>query len=257
MNVALSIDEIRKISLAVMDEIHNYCVLNGLRYSLFHGSLLGAVRHSGFIPWDDDMDIAMPRSDYEFFINNFSSSLCKVVSCNNDSSYYLPWAKVSDNNTVKIEHIRNNKCILGVNIDIYPVDTVGEDIELDKIIKKRKRLERYREYSLCVFKNPFKKLFSMFFSGKSNKYSRIINKTNQMFSNNKPSFFITTEVYNVKRALFSLDMFNNLLLVKFEDRKYFISKNYDELLTKRLGNYMILPPPEDRIRHHDFVVYYK
>ena len=124
--VELSLLEIRKISLQILDEVHRFCVSNQLRYTLFHGSLLGAVRHKGFIPWDDDIDIAMPRRDYEIFIQKFFAKNCKVFSIKNESRYYLPWAKVCDCKTIKEENILNqDDLVLGVNIDLYPVDTIS------------------------------------------------------------------------------------------------------------------------------------
>lgn len=252
----LSLSEIRNISLMLLDEVHCFCVNNNLRYTLFHGSLLGAIRHKGFIPWDDDIDIAMPRTDYEIFIDKFISTKCKVVSYKKDIRYYLPWAKVCDLNTIKEENIKDqNGLIMGVNIDVYPVDTISNEKQIASIIKKRNRYEKYREYALCEFNNPLKKAFSLFFRGKANYFSKLIDKCNQQYSKDQPKYFITTEVYNVKPTFFSLNMFDNLILAEFENRKYFISDNYDELLSKRLGNYLELPPVEERKRHHTYIAY--
>ena len=254
--VELSLAETRSISLIVLDEVHRFCVSNGLKYSLFHGSLLGAVRHKGFIPWDDDIDVAMPRKDYEIFIEKFISPVCKVVSYKNDFRYYLPWAKVCDLSTIKEEDILDQRGLtLGINIDVYPVDTISDENQIFSIIKNRNKYERYREYSLCKFKNPFKKLYALFFRGKANKFSRLIDECNQKFSDLNPKYFITTEVYNIKPTLFSLDIFENPILVDFETGKYYISKDYDELLKKRLGNYHELPPIEERKRHHTYIAY--
>ena len=254
--VELTLEEIRSVSLQILDEIHHFCVLNNLKYTLFHGSLLGAVRHKGFIPWDDDMDIAMPRNDYEIFLKIYKSRSSKVISFKHDLRYYLPWAKVYDLNTEKKEDILDQDgLVLGVNIDVYPVDTISDKKQLLKIIKKRKKYERYREYSLCKFSNPFKKMFALFFRGKANKYSQLIDRVNQEFSHGKANYFVTSEVYNVKPTYFSIDMFDNLLLMPFEDREYFVTKNFDELLKKRLGNYTELPPEIERKRHHAFKSY--
>ena len=254
----LTIDEIKNISLEILEDVHNFCLENKIKYTLFHGSLLGAIRHKGFIPWDDDVDIAMPRKDYDYFIANYKSKNYKVITYANNKDYYLPWAKVYSTETIKIEDIDiSDDFTIGVNIDVYPIDSIEKEDQIFAIVKKRKRIERKREFAICKFSNPFKVLFTLPFKGKANKYSRMIDDVNKCYSNKECNFLISGEVYNIKPTVFSKDMFENLLCIEFENKKFFASKNYDELLTKRLGDYHQLPPVSERKRHHSYKAYYK
>ena len=84
----MTIEQLKTCQLEIMSEIHNFCDKNGLKYSLWGGSLIGAARHNGYIPWDDDMDICMLRKDYEFFINNFNSDKFGVANCDDNALYH-------------------------------------------------------------------------------------------------------------------------------------------------------------------------
>ncbi|GHT01451.1 hypothetical protein FACS189421_14100 [Bacteroidia bacterium] len=120
----ISKDELKQIQLEILKDVHNYCTFRGLRYFLSRGTLLGAARHKGYIPWDDDIDIMMPRPDYDIFIKEFNGwqeHLCCATFENYDS-YVNPFAKVYNNRTsvkqvgVKPQFMRN----MGINIDVFP-----------------------------------------------------------------------------------------------------------------------------------------
>ena len=134
-----STSEMREIQLKMMDCIHHFCIKNKIKYSLAFGSLLGAVRHKGFIPWDDDIDIMMLRSDYELFVNTFNcyNSNYKVYDYRKDTQYYYAFAKVCDERTLRIESSKVQG--LGVFIDVFPIDYYADtEKEAKRIIKKAK-----------------------------------------------------------------------------------------------------------------------
>ncbi|MEG2626285.1 MAG: LicD family protein, partial [Christensenella sp.] len=123
----LSIDEMKQIELELMSELDRVCRENNLSYVLAYGSCLGAVRHKGFIPWDDDMDVAMPRADYERLIDSFDQLKSKphyeLVSYRNNKAIY-PFVKLIDTTTHVLENFADKRFSTGVWVDIFPLDKV-------------------------------------------------------------------------------------------------------------------------------------
>ena len=101
----LGIDKLKQIQLDMLKDIHTFCVEHEIRYSLAFGTLLGAVRHKGYIPWDDDIDIMMPREDYNRFIRSYGNQTYKIADMSVNPNYGLPFAKVEDVLTVIEENV--------------------------------------------------------------------------------------------------------------------------------------------------------
>jgi lipopolysaccharide cholinephosphotransferase len=120
---ALDTEEIRSIQLSILDALHARCEEDGLRYMLAYGSLLGAMRHSGYIPWDDDIDVMMPRADYDRLCAISSLGPFRVWSQVSHSEWPLPYAKVADLSTRVVEESRDATPV-GVNVDVFPIDGV-------------------------------------------------------------------------------------------------------------------------------------
>ena len=121
--VAFTDQDIKEEVVKTLKAFHDFCMKKKLKYSSFYGALLGAIRHNWYIPWDDDIDIAMPRDDYEIFVREFGDEQFGVASCFIDASYFAPFAKSYSKNSVKIEalHLRKDYEI-SFNIDVFPLD---------------------------------------------------------------------------------------------------------------------------------------
>ena len=147
----LSMDEIKSVELEILKYIHNFCIENDIKYFLNYGTLIGAVRHKGFIPWDDDIDICMFRKDYEKFIDLFSKDdgIYKILSLETDDKYYNNFMKVINSKT-KIEDERNYKTYdLGIFVDIFPIDSF-DDL---KLVEKTYKLESFKLLSFSKKEN--------------------------------------------------------------------------------------------------------
>ena len=135
----LTIEELKQYQLGILKVVAEYCEGNEIKYWLDCGTLLGAVRHKGYIPWDDDIDIGMLREDYDKFIYSFNSSneRYKVYSIENNPDFYFPHAKVLDTDTVLYEPDENG-LKLNINIDIFIYDNAPDDERLTKRMFKKK-----------------------------------------------------------------------------------------------------------------------
>lgn len=266
-NKNITIEESKIIMLNILKSVHKFCVDNNLKYSLYAGTLIGAIRHNGFIPWDDDIDIVMPRKDYQFFIKNFKTQFYNIITPYNSKEYYLPWAKVFDNRTIKIEPMNiKSKYLFGVDIDVFPVDFVDSEDSYLIVQKMKKNLnsKRNRALSKASIPNPVvhPKAFCnclitrFFYSGKQTKFCRKLDKSYQKFNNNDHNFLMVNSLF-FKRPIFKNDLFDNLILHDFEKEKFYVFSEYDYFLKLMFGDYMKLPPVEKQQTHHSNMQFYK
>ena len=145
----LSLPEIRKVQLNLIDYLQKKCEENNLHYSLCYGSLIGAIRHNGFIPWDDDMDIVMPRPDYEKLIDivNSQNDTIKIFDCRTKKDYYHPYAKIIDTTTLVDEGQSRKIKDYGIYIDIFPEEGLPNDEKQRNLYwKKINRLRLLSSY---------------------------------------------------------------------------------------------------------------
>ena len=260
----LDIDEIKEVELGVMDYIHNICKEKGINYSLAYGSLLGAVRHKGFIPWDDDLDIALKRDEYDKLyqaILEDNNSIYKVVSWENDFRYPYPFYRVYDSRTVYENNYIQNDIELGICVDVFPFDDYKDvNKEITKLDMYR-RLSVYTLYGIrnkeAGIKNIVRYLMLVAF-----RLTRVKTWNKKLNDCSKASvdgeyidYLMESKKYSTKLDAKALD---EVVECKFEDRIYNIPKDYDHILTTIYGSdYMEIPPLEKRIQHDDFVAYIK
>lgn len=255
------INKIKDYELKIMDYIHKLCKENGIRYSLFYGSLLGAVRHKGFIPWDDDIDIIMSKQDYLKFKRLCESSLpeCFFLQDNfiEPGSNIPNVAKIRMNGTklVELPNI-NKKMHHGVWVDIFIYDTFsGEEQIISAGRRKYITYKRRVDSSQLKHKNIRGKLSSLAFllfhpfsaEFYKHKYGNFLKKISGNGSN------ILAPDCDINLSKCDIALFKNLIATPFENRNYYIFDEYDLILKALYGDYMRLPREEDRVANHNFV----
>jgi lipopolysaccharide cholinephosphotransferase len=270
-NYSISIKDIQKVQLEILLEFDRICKKNNIKYQLFAGTLLGAIRHKGFIPWDDDIDVCLLRKDYNRFI-----SLCKLdldskyflQTHETDRNYIMQFAKIRKNNTKFVER-GTSKCNIhkGIYIDVFPMDNVIPDKFIGKVQQKilyiigRINLSRVKTH--CIYaKRPIEKYLSfiMHYLLKIVPKSwtdRLQTRIACMFENQETKYI--THLTNGAsydryiRYMVEKNDFENIIKVEFEGYKFPVPKNYHKILTNIFGNYKKLPPVDKRNSHHGII----
>lgn len=260
----LSEAEVKDLSLKILKDIDLFCTENNLTYYLAYGTLLGAVRHKGFIPWDDDIDIWMPRPDYERFISSYGhkDSRYQVVSHIKDNKYPFFFAKVHDTNTI-LEIETTFKFHLGLYVDIFPIDAIPSDKKIQK--KHIKSYNFYRNiYTIKAIKyrkgrNVLKNLLLFasrtitslipisFLPKKIDKISGAYNYADYELA--------SIAVAPAHRLILDKQLFSTPIKLQFEDMDANVPVGYVEILSKIYGNYLDLPPIEKQVSHHAQVAF--
>ena len=257
------IREIQQMELGIMEYIHEICQKIGVKYFLAYGSLIGAVRHKGFIPWDDDMDICMLREDYEklqdYLIAN-PDERYEVMSYKNNLNYVYPFMKVQDNQTYLLEEDVRIDSNMGIYVDIFPVDGYEDDSvfkdKMTRLIKKR-QLSCYTFKGITNTKSLLNSLIRyisviIFYFTNTNKYIRGIDelaKSRKVLDYEEVDYLIYKDM---NKPVWRREWLEQVTTGTFEGKEFMIPKNYHEILTSDYGDYMQLPPVELRFSHHDF-----
>lgn len=261
-------EELKKTQLDILLSVDRFCKQHSICYFLTYGTLIGAIRHKGYIPWDNDIDISMPRPDYERFIQLYNTEKEKkyyVISPDLDQSYPYPFAKICDPNTHLVE-FSSIKYNIGINIDLFPIDGLPKNekeakahywkINLYRNLLNIKKIELdFKRRSLI--KNIFLALSKTVLFVIS--YNYLIKKINHLFVTYNYSdclYAADLNFGNVNRRL-PKKIFESCISVEFEGYLFNAPIGYDLWLKSIYGDYMQLPPIEKRVTHHDFKAYYK
>lgn len=252
------------IQLDMLNQVDAVCRKHGLQYFLIWGSLLGAVRHHGYIPWDDDVDIALPRKDYELLLtlkDEFPYPYF-LQTPYTDPGYYYSFIKLRNCRTATIDYnFLYQGFNMGIFIDIFPLDAVieeGAKERFDKISKlvldnatamrlthpalRPRDQERVRNYTGEDPVSTYEKIQKLANTGES-------------VTSDEVSFFVST-VYGFDRNMFKKEDFSSTIEWNFEGIKTFIPIGYERILTTVYGNYQEFPSVEERGRWHGNILHF-
>ena len=253
MRQITDINELRQIQMGILDNVHRFCEAHGLTYFLSSGTLIGAVRHKGYIPWDDDIDIYMPRKDYEQFLQIYSDETGRYRAINpkTEQHYYYTFAKVVDQKTRMVEK-ETEGYEIGVYMDIFPVDYVTDDLqEREQIFKKKKLLYKIRRCKISN-SNPLQsKLAYLVYKHWPISVKQLERKIRQLIILDHPTNIVCnmTEAGPKMKGCFPAEDIASSVDIRFENRTYKTMVGYKRYLEHTYGDYMTLPPVEQRVTH--------
>lgn len=262
------VKDVRSVLLGILMHVDSFCKKNDIKYFLCGGSAIGAVRHHGFIPWDDDIDIMMLRKDYMHFLSLYlehDKSDFIIHNCEIEKGFFLPFTKIEDSRTIVTENVNHSEAI-GLSIDIFPIDDLPdeENIQL-KIFRKSSLLMAL--YNLkqikynsqrTIFKSLVLVIGRLFLIPIPLLYivrslSRFPSRLS--FPNSKHCGIVIwgygTREINLKSN------YDEALLVDFEGLQLPVPIGFDNYLESVYGDYMEIPPKEKQVTHHSFVAYWK
>ena len=258
----------QKIMLYIMKKIHAVCVKHNIKYWLDYGTLLGAIRHDGFIPWDDDLDICMMREDFEKFNKVAQSEFGDEFfwqTPETDPALCYEYGKVRLNGTLwqetvwmRTAKLKNN----GLFIDVFPIDPfpvkriqqVPIALLCDKVFNRIIDYKIFKKSSPNFIKRTVQKILAVFIPvSMVYRWRKKIVLSLQKHKNN--SSYVSKVTMDTMRDICDKSLFDELILHKFEDTEFYIPACYDKRLKLLFNNYMQLPPEDKRYGHHGIFKY--
>jgi len=255
--------ELREIQLALLDQISSFCERTSLRWFLAFGSLLGAIRHKGYIPWDDDLDIMMPRPDYDRFVHTFQSSArpyVRIVSMETDPRYGLPFAKIHDSRTLVVEH-RYRDDSFGVYVDVFPMDGIESTRQAKSVLFLKRFLNAKKAKNLDS--RSFAKRIAIFASKipllliSEHSILRAMDRAMRRVPFDNASALSVLCSVEAPRMRIPPEWIRSVRLASFENRLCPIPKNAELVLSQCYGDFWTLPPEDQRHSHHDAGAFWK
>lgn len=268
MEKITDINVLKQYQLGNLLALDRFCKEHGINYSLAYGSLLGAIRHQGIIPWDDDIDVCLLREDYEKLINSFPAQYEERYSLHaleRQKDYVRPYARLCDDTT--LETFQDNVPMppMGIGIDIFPIDEVPEDEkEWQKFNKKRRRLvwlymkKAYVHWDKKqnLLHNICAAAFNWLMQPVSFRFlAARISRHAQLYRSSDSTYLFEACQGLVTQQRYPKTVFSSYEPHPFEGHQLQITSGYDDYLTLTYGEYMQLPPEEKRLAHHHSTAY--
>lgn len=275
----ISLEEQKKLQLDMLIDFANFCDKNNITYYLSGGTLLGAIRHKGFIPWDDDIDIMMPRDDYERAINLYKNDVYVLDAIENNPLCWERYARIYNKKTIIFSNVRN-KYKEHIFIDIFPIDGLSNNKLSQKYVFFMQKIlttahlasvldfslsNRYADknagfYNWKIYVRTFIKYLLILTVGNIKpqvwiKLMTILAKKRNFYKSDWVAVLIAAS-YGSKEIM-PKNIFRSKIQVDFESHKFWAPVGYDYYLKSLYGDYMKLPPIEKRQSHHDFKAYWK
>lgn len=255
----LSLEEQKEIRYEILVEVDKFCRERGINYSLAFGTLLGAVRHHGFIPWDDDLDIMMPLPDLLRLKNEFHSNKIRYCDIDTDSNYRFAFGNMGYNRTYRKNGLIGT--FFGVGVDVQPFIGIPSDKnEQDKFFKDVERLAINRDFFVKWHLRALKMLPICNIPGYTNavrKHRDYLFYNSVPYKNANTFYVLALPLDEREKCTFNIDLFDEYEDLKFEGGAFKCIKKYDYFLSQMYGDYMKLPPQEERIPHHGQSYYWK
>lgn len=269
----ISIEELKALQVEMLVCVDQFCKKNNIRYFIGYGTLLGAIRHKGYIPWDEDIDIGMPRPDYDLFLRNFNGTYENlfVNAPELDWEYFEPYANVYDNRTILYEEENSHHGIeVGVKIDVFPLDGVPEDITEYRIHRKKLRnlnsirgskKEKFWAHFIKTLRTrkgvrAFLKRFLRPFTSYA-EIQKEIRSLAVKYNWDSSTYVDKITFQNLPETRLPRKVYEDYIEVPFEGHMFKSPANYDLHLKSIYGDYMKLPPVEERVFQHGFKAYWK
>ncbi len=262
--------ELREIQVNILQDVLSFCERHSIRCWVVGGTAIGAVRHKGFIPWDDDIDIGMPREDYERFAKLYSRSNERYAFYDYriGDGWYLKFGKVFDTKTETIETKYHSLPKTGVYIDVFPLDGLSNDYKKAKKISRKarkqcavgERLFMSITYEGAIWKkvakNIYRCIYSKFIrlSTHIRKFVRLVTK--YRFDDSAYVGNLSDGLYG-ERQIIEKKWLEPVAHLPFENIVVPVPGDYDKYLTRIYGDYMQFPPIEQQKSHHSFIAYWK
>lgn len=263
----LTLEELKKIEFDILKHFDAFCKEHNIRYYLAFGTLLGAIRYKKFIPWDDDVDVLVPREDYDRLLKIYEdNSQYKLFAFEKDGKFHYPFAKLCNMTTRKEQTVYKNKGVeLGVEIDIFPLDTWDNDFDKAKL--EVKRIKNYQKWLKatkldkplsahpikCFVWSMILPLVKMIGGGFFVK--KMIKESNK--PEQRGSRYVGAKVWAIygDRGIIPAEVFSESIEIEFEGQMFPAPQGYDTYLTCLYGDYMPEPPKEKQKTHHAFNAY--
>lgn len=260
----VTFEESRKIQLDILIYFDEWCKQHGLHYSLGEGTLIGAIRHKGFIPWDDDIDLLMPREDYDKFVESYDGKY-RLISLRTEKKWWSCYSRLTDERTF-VEFDNPNHNYHGLWISLLPIDNYPDDSA--EWTAAKRRLNMYLKFGKIkdsywvggvsfvrnLIKYPIKAaLLPLSFNSIGRNCQAILksfNGKNTLHKGQMACIWHEPWVFDAK-------LIDGFIDVEFEGRMFPVLQGYDAYLRGQYGDYMQLPPEHQRVPKHDFTVYWK